>query len=347
VAGLEKRSAQCETVLNKLAPQGPGSESFNVSNWMDLDAKSADQISLLQKENKELSTSVDELKLRSHNAERKLEDESAAHLRFETESKTLKQQNTQLKADEESMIKTVKNLVQSNKVKSVETQAKSLKQAREELQVQFDKKAEDLKAVEREMRAKADAAQDDIKAAQAATEKVKTQMRAMQQKINAFNKVKQGLNADKLHLMGTLSSLMRQNTQFQSELRMCAVGGHNSSALESADAIMEASQEVSLPENILMTSKDDDAKDAAELASLVQHPDAQVQSAPRPALSLAQSSSTGHGQNALNHWLFKQPQQQFEPHVRQNFRGAGQSGDVLQQLSLLSVGWENHRVHAE
>merc|ERR1719420_1924047 len=73
-ADLQGRAEHCESVLQRLAPQGPGNQTFSVTDWKELDAKASSKIKDLQSQNEELSASVNGLKAKAHEAERSKQD---------------------------------------------------------------------------------------------------------------------------------------------------------------------------------------------------------------------------------------------------------------------------------
>merc|ERR1712118_644882 len=114
---LQGRAEHCESVLQRLVPQGPGNETFSVTNWKELDAKASAKIKELQSQNEALMASTNDLKTRAHDAERSKQDAETRAKQVEEEAALLRAQVAQLKNDEASMLKTMKTLVQKNKVK--------------------------------------------------------------------------------------------------------------------------------------------------------------------------------------------------------------------------------------
>lgn len=328
---LMKRSEQCEFVLKRLSPPtGSGNESFSVENWRELDSKAEEGIGHLKAENTMLSQKVAELSGRTHDAERRMQDAEARTQELERQSTTLQQQNGQLKADDESMLKTVKQLVQKNKVQAADLQAKALQQAREEMQEEFAKKEDVLK-------------QETEKEKEEAA-KYRKQMEAMQKKMQGMQKDHDVLSGDKVHLLGALNSALRQNDEFGQRLKMCSLGNATGSIPGLTDSgSLSSSTPGSMP-TYVMAGKAPQAEQAASEAV------AAAAETPMPEVKAASFTQTDH--HALNHWLNSHapaPLQQVP--VRKSLISSGGAdsgdGDVLQQLQLLSLGWQNHRVKAD
>jgi chromosome segregation ATPase len=364
-ADMQGRAEHCESVLQRLAPQGPGNETFSVTDWKELDAKASSRIKELQKENTELSGSVNELKLKAHDAERTKQDAETRAKQLEDEAASLRAQVAQLKNDETSMLKTMKTLVQKNKVKTMETQANSLKEAREGMQTEFEKKEQALQEREAELQKQLENAKAEASKKEKDNALIKKQMNKVQTNFNV-------LNADKVHLLGSLNSVLRQNNEFQQQIKLFSSGGcalKNSTGLPvpgNLDAVAESTGSMIMADQTASESdkKDDEKKDdvaaaGAELEkmseSLEKGGSSLLQQSIHPHVERApyHTFSTAGDHHALNSWLSKPVEvllqrQQVQTPMRKTFlpRNQDEDSDVLQQLALISTGWQNHRVKA-
>lgn len=366
-AALQGRAEHCESVLQRLAPQGPGNQTFSVMDWKELDAKASARIQELESQNNELSSSVNELKTKAHEAERSKQDAETIAKRLEGEAATLRAQVAQLKNDEASMLKTMKTLVQKNKVKTMETQATSLKEARDGMQTEFEKKEQALKEKEEQLQKQLAEAQAEVQHKLQETNTVKKQMAKIQTEFNV-------LNGDKVHLLGSLNSVLRQNNEFQQQIKLfntqgCELGAKNSSGLpipgtldpnamssgsmimadqtateEKADKAVEKELEAAVPTD---WPKEPPAKEAPVTKESL------LQESAHPRRPAQYRTFTTAGQHrALSSWLSKPVevllQQPTQTSTRRSFlpRDEGSDGDVLQELALISTGWQNHRIKA-
>jgi len=102
--------------------------------------------------------------------------------------------------------------------------------------------------------------------------------------------------------------------------------------------------------------KDDENKDSnVPPAPMVSGAESLVQQSVQshPVKAEYRTFSTAGAHPALSNWLNKPvevllQQQQVQTPMRRNFltREQDDDGDVLQQLALISTGWQNHRVKA-
>jgi len=361
-ANLQGRAEHCESVLQRLAPQGPGNETFSVTDWKELDAKASAKIKELQSQNEALMASTNDLKTRAHDAERSKQDAETRAKQVEEEAALLRAQVAQLKNDEASMLKTMKNLVQKNKVKTMATQANSLKEARDGMQTEFEKKEQALQEREEELKKQLSAAQAEVSAKEKETAVVKKAMAKVQTEFNV-------LNGDKVHLLGSLNSVLRQNNEFQQQLKLFNTQGcqvaTNSSGLPipgTLGDLAKADQTMIMADQTINDPRTDAEKKEDETGI----PSALSPEGLKGAESLVQQSVHSHAEKvayhtfttagshpALNNWLNKPvqvllQQQQVQSPMRRNFltRDQDDDGDVLQQLALISTGWQNHRIKA-
>jgi len=251
-------------------------------------------------------------------------------------------------------------------VKTMSTQASSLKEARDGMQTEFEKKEQALKEREEALQKQLADAQAESAEKQKETTLVKKQMNKIQTEFNV-------LNGDKVHLLGSLNSVLRQNNDMQQQIKLfntegCSVA-KNSSGLPIPGNLGSGNM-IMADQTLTDAAKADDTDSKQDEASALS-PSALMQSAPlaRGAASLLQQSPpartikpeyrtfTVSGQHkALSSWLSKpvevllQRQQVQTPARGRSFlprdEDKNDDGDVLQQLALISTGWQTHREKA-
>lgn len=222
------------------------------------------------------------------------------------------------------------------------------------MQTEFEKKEQALKQKEEELQKQLAAVQAQVTEKEKDNNLIKKQMAKVQTNFNV-------LNADKVHLLGSLNSVLRQNTEFQQQIKLFSSGGcalSNSSGLPIPGNLGEVAESTGS-----MIMADQTATESGEKKDETAIPP----SVPMGASSLLQQSirphvpkseyrtfTTGGAHRALNSWLNKPvevllQQQQVQTPMRRSFlpRNQDNDSDVLQQLALISTGWQNHRVKAD